>query len=76
MGEGRSQECPHRVLLGYNSPLFLYIPQSWGERVLKKKRNKGSDREVNNKLDRGTHRVPAVSCLGFVGACFFFFVIT
>ena len=40
---------------------------------MKKKRNTGSDREVNNKLDRGTHRVPTVSCLSFVCMFFSFF---
>ena len=32
-------------------------PQSWEEQVLNKERNKDSDKEVNYKLDRGTHRV-------------------
>ena len=35
--------------VGYNSPIFFDTPQSWGEKRLKKKRKKGSDKEVNHK---------------------------
>ena len=37
-----------------SDPLFLDIPQAWGEQGWEKKGNKVLQREVNHKLGRGT----------------------
>ena len=50
--------CPRKAPQGSEQlqfPVSFDNPQSGGEQVLKKKRNKGLD-EVNHKLNRRTHR--------------------
>ena len=40
MGDTEGLLCPggpHRVLLGFSTPLSCDMPQSWGEQVLDKK---------------------------------------